>query len=283
MGIETFVNYWIGQEPTPPSPSLGDMPAAVDVAPLAFVNIDDQDGQYVLDFDFLCSSNPASEIKAAIDKLRSNGTRVLLSILDAKLATVPDVDAFAAEVADQAVEWGVDGIDLDYEPPGFSPGQQTTLLALASALRSALSSALDTRPLLTAPIYAAWSEESEFLREFAAELDFVTTMDYSPWPGLSSTQEFFEKYSTAIGDPEKIAIGVSCMGPADSPNFTPIEDVEAICQWEPPGGTKRGVMLYTFSYDVTRRTVERPKEAPRVSGTRLPDATFTNTIIDNLP
>jgi hypothetical protein len=272
---ETFVNYWIGQEPTPPSPGLNEMPPEVDVAPLAFVTIDDQ---YALDFDFLCTTNSASVIQGWIKDVRANGTKVLFSINDTKLGTVPDVDAFVGGVAQQAVEWGVDGVDLDYEPSYLEPSQ--TLLDVTKALRPALTDALGRDPLLTAPIWGLWDSQLEFLGQFAAELDFVTTMDYTPWPGVDETISNFDVYAGAIGSSEKIAIGLSCMGPPGSPpsedgaNFTPIDEVETICKWEPDGGTKKGVMLYTYSYDV---------ESRKGSGTGLPDGTFTKTIIANLP
>jgi hypothetical protein len=280
MSAETFVNYWSGQEPTPPSPPLGAMPPAVDVAPLAFVGIDDQ---YRLTFDFLCSTHSAAIVQTGIEEVRANGTRVLFSILDSKLATVPDVDAFVNGVAEQAVEWGVDGVDLDYEPPELGTSQKQTLLAVAQALRPALGAALGREPLLTAPIYSAWLAHTGFLGKFAAELDFVTTMDYTPWPGVAGMENLFTEYAGAIGSPEKIAIGVSCMGPSGTGNLTPIDDVTTICGWEPTGGAKAGVMLYTFSYDVKTRTVYHPGAPPTTSGTGLPDGTFTNTIIENLP
>ena len=79
VATETFVAYWIGQEPTPPSPGLDQMPAYVDVAPLAFVNVDSS-GE--LDFDFLCTTNSADTIKGWIKDVKANGnTKVLFSIM----------------------------------------------------------------------------------------------------------------------------------------------------------------------------------------------------------
>jgi len=132
MSTETMVVYWIGEEPTPPSPTLQAMPVYVDVVPLAFVTIDKN---YKLDFAFLCKTHPATVIATWIRMVRANGTKVLLSINDQKLATVPDVAAFVDEVAGAALQWGVDGIDLDFEPPYESQ----TLLQVTSALRPALS------------------------------------------------------------------------------------------------------------------------------------------------
>jgi len=269
MSSETLINYWIGQEPTPPSPTLDAMPAYVDVVPLAFVSIDDT---YQLNFDFLCTTHPATVIQTWIKIVRSHGTKVLFSINDEKLGTVPDINAFASNVARNAQTWGVDGVDLDYEPGDLTPNP--TLLKVTSAIRGALRQALCTEPLMTAPIWSPWASQPQFLKAFAAELDFVTTMDYTPYPGYDATISAFNAYAKAIGTPEKVAIGMSCMGPPDSGNFTPLDDVIRLCQWEPSGGRKRGAMLYTFSYDVKTR---------KGSGTGYPDGTFTKTIHEKLP
>jgi Glycosyl hydrolases family 18 len=269
MSTETMVVYWIGEEPTPPSPTLNQMPAYVDVVPLAFVTI----GQnYQLNFDFLCKQNSASTIKGWIEEVRANGTKVLLSINDQKLGNVPNIPLFVDNVVRNAVEWGVDGVDLDYEPPSRSPG----LLRITSMLRPILSQRLGTEALITAPIYEPWIWIPDFLKSFAAELDFVTTMDYTGYPGFDETISLVEQYASIIGTPEKVAIGTSCMGPPPpaSENFTPLDDVVKLCQWEPQGGRKKGAMLYTFSYDVTTR---------KGSGTGYPDGTFTKTIHENLP
>ena len=64
------------------------------------------------------------------------------------------------------------------------------------------------------------------------------------------------------------------VGPPDSGNFTPLDDVVKLCQWEPESGHKKGAMLYTFSYDIEKRAK---------GGTGYPDGTFTETIHQNLP
>src|SRR3954453_13952585 len=267
MPTETFVNYWIGEEPTPPSPKLSAMPPYVPVVPLAFVNITDD---YQLDFAFLCKTNRIITIQGWIKEVRANGSKVLFSINDQKLGTVPDVGAFVDVVVENALEGGVDGVDFDYE--GWdSPSD--TVIEVARALRPALSKAIGGDAYLSAPIYSPWTDYPDFLKAFAAELDLVTTMDYTPYapyPGYDGTIELFGQYADAIGSPEKLAIGVSCMEPGTG-NFTPLEDVEKLCKWEPGGGRKGGVMLYTFSYEIEAR------------GTGYPNGTWTKTIEANLP
>jgi hypothetical protein len=265
MSTETFVNYWIGEEPTPPSPTLDKMPAYVDVVPLAFLHINPD---YSLYFDFLCKTHSPEAIKAAIKVVRANGTKVLFSILDQRLGTVPDIPAFVRTVVDAVVEWGVDGIDFDFEPPYESE----TLIKLVSALRPALRAALGREPLLTAPIYSPWLSFPDFLKEFTAELDFVTTMDYNLAQGsIESCEEYVR-----LLPPEKVAIGIICMGPSPpSPGSNnSLAEAVQMARWKPAGARKRGAMLYTFSYDVKAR----PK-----GGTGEPDGAYTKAIHENLP
>ena len=268
MGKETFVNYWIGQEPTPPSPMLEAMPEGVDVVPLAFVTI--EEGTYELNFDFLCTTHSPEVIRQGIQAVQGRGAKVLFSINDEKIGRVPDVGAFVENVVQNVVAWGVDGVDIDFEPPYVSK----TLLEVTAALRPALRRALNgTEPLLTAPIYGPWLGIPDFLREFAQLLDFVTTMDYAL---VEESTKLCWQYMKVIGRPEKVAIGTICMTePPPSPgDFNSLEEVVAMCRWEPTRGRKLGAMLYTFSYDVTAR---------RGGGTRQPNGAYTKAIIANLP
>jgi hypothetical protein len=260
MKTETFINYWNGEEPIPPSPKLDAMPAYVDVTPLAFVNIKDNQ----LNFDYLCQVSKKNTIIDWTKTVRKNGTKVLFSIMFNPFREVSDVKSFVENVVSDTIEWGVDGVDIDYEPPDLK--DMDKLLKVTENLRDALQKALKKNVLITAPIYSVWTgdEYSDFLTKFASKLDFVTTMDYTPYPGLDKTKQLFNYYARKVGTAEKVAIGVSCMSP-DAENFTPLDDVKKICKWEP----KKGMMLYNFSYDVKKRT-------------HYPDGTFTKTINDCL-
>jgi len=263
MSSETFINYWIGEEPTPPSPTLDQMPAYVDVAPLAFVGIDEP--SYTLDFGFLCKTHSESAIKTAIKVLRANGTKVLFSINDQRLGTVPNIPAFVKNVVQEVLAWGVDGIDFDFEPP-YEPSE--TLVPVVTALRPALRTALGREPLLTAPIYSPWLDQVPLLEAFAAQLDFLTTMDYAD---ADTSIELCQQYMDALKAPHKVAIGTICMSPG---HMNTLEEVARMAAWEPTSGTKRGAMLYTFSYDVKQR---------QNGGTGYPDGAYTKTIHEHLP
>lgn len=164
MNTEYFTNYWIGEEPTGPghSPTLNQMPPYVDVAPLAFIGITDDDQ---LDFSFLTQQNSAATIQGWIKTVRSQGTKVLLSINSQQFASIQDPSGFAQTVQSAITEWGVDGIDIDYEPPS----QEQTLITVVKQLRTTLGSGV----ILTAPVYSAWLGMLDFLGQFADSLDYL--------------------------------------------------------------------------------------------------------------
>jgi hypothetical protein len=271
MSKELFVNYWIGQEPNPPSPLLNAMPARVNIAPLAFVAIN-SDYTLKIDGTLLVDKFPAAKIKEWIKQIQGNGTKTLFSILDHKLGSIPTdkVDRFVDSVVAAVKDWGVDGLDFDYEPPSNT----TTLVPLVQSLRAALPKAT-----FTAPIYSPWTFYPTLLKQYAAQLDYVTTMDYTPYPGYQSTIDQCTKYAAIIGSWSKLCIGVSCMGPPPPKgnNFTPLEDVKRLAAYAPSSTeSKGGAMLYTFSYDVKSRN-------NGTTGTGYPDGTWTKTTAQYLP
>jgi hypothetical protein len=267
---EIMINYWIGQEPNPPSPTLDQMPAYVDIAPLAFVGISNN---YQLDFGFLTQHFSATQIQSWIKAIQKNGTKVLFSINDQKLGAIPSDKqaAFVQNVADNVRDWGVDGLDFDYEPPSDSK----TLVPLIQALRAALPQG----SVFTAPVYAPWISHPTLLKNLASAVDYVSTMDYTPYPGYRATLSYANQYAEIMGGWSKLVIGMSCMGPPppQGNNFTPLEDVKKLASYEPSATERKGgAMLYTFSYDVTTRN-------QGTTGTGYPDGTWTETIHELLP
>jgi hypothetical protein len=152
---------------------------------------------------------------------------------------------FAAKVRAAAMDWEIDGIDIDYEPPTAHPD----ILRVVKAIRGVFPEQF----LLTTPIYAAWldSEKKRLLAPYAALFNYVTTMDYTPYPGFDETIDYVKQYATAIGgeDPySKLAIGISCMD-FNNENHTPLDDVKRLCDYKFDPRTSPGAMLYSLSYD----------------------------------
>lgn len=271
MSNEIYIAYWSGEEPTGQgqSPTLDKTPDYIDIVPLFYVLIND-DG--TLDFNRLVLHNSEETIKGWIQEIRTRQqnqqkkTRFTLGILS---DTFPSQDptTFAQTVKAAVDDWGVDGVTVDYEPPDGDP----KILDVVKAIRAAIG----PDAIMTAPIYGAWGGYSSVLKSYGALFDYLETMDYTPYIGEQGTIDAYESYAQTIGTAgspayDKVAIGVSCMEPSKD-NFTPLDDVIALCKYEPPSGKKAGIMLYTLSYDVTSH------------GSGYPDGTFTETINANLP
>jgi hypothetical protein len=199
----------------------------------------------------------------------SHQTRFTLCVLGGSTVYNQDPATFAGTIKAAVDDWGADGVTIDYEPPAGDD----FIVGVVTAIREALGDSA----LMIAPVYSAWNGVP-YLARFAAPMTYLETMDYSPYPGLRATESGYEGYAKAIGGSGppaygKLLIGVSCENPANG-NFTPLADVTSMCRYEPRGGTKGGIMLYTTSYDITAR----PK-----GGTGEPDGAFSATIHEDLP
>lgn len=255
-----FIAYWIGEEPTGPthSPTLADIPAAladsIDLIIINYVMI--KNGE--LDFSVVTKYNDQETIMGWIAAIRARQknlptkTKFSLGIENGAFYEL-DPNRFATQVAEAAKNWGMDGIDIDYEPP---TGDRRIFDVV-----KAIKGALPAGSLLTTPIYAPWVDDEDvkpLLAPYAALFDYVTTMDYTPYVGYDSTIDYLMQYATAIGgkDPYgKLVIGVSCMDFSEgSGNHTPLDDVRKLCVYKPPQQTSPGMMLYTLSYDAPGHT-----------------------------
>lgn len=282
MSTEKFFCYWIGQQTTPPSPQLDSMPASVYCVPLAFIHILES-GE--LDFTFFMQTYGEEKIKAWIKTVQNNGTKVIFSIHSPMLGSMTgDVFTnFCKSVVLNVQEWGVDGLDFDVEPP---PDPADILVSNITTLREQLQSVTKEPPLFTAPVYSLWHNKS--LTQLGSVVDYIFFMDYSPYGDYQGTITACEGYAADIGGAadtggwNKLAIGVNCMGPpGPKENLTPLEDVIKFCKYEPEPtkGHKAGIMLYTFGYDVPDRT---DMDDCVCRGTRRPEGTWTNAILENL-
>lgn len=269
MSNETFIAYWNGEEPTGPnnSPTLAQTPDTVDLVVLFYVLINDGGA---LNFDRLVLNNDQATIMGWMAEIRDRQkdqprkTKFSLGILS---GSFPDQDptTFAANVAAAYASWGVDGIDVDYEPPSA----KSSIIGVVQAIKAALPKGA----LLSTPIYSAWQGNPQ-LGPYTALFDYVTTMDYTPYPGYGTTISLYEEYAKAMGGGAaaygKLGIGVSCMTFTNG-NHTPLDDVKKLCAYEPAGASKLGIMLYTLSYDAPGH------------GSPYPLFTYTNTIAEDLP
>jgi hypothetical protein len=271
MSVELYIAYWSGEEPTGAgkSPTLDMTPDYVDVVPLFYVILN-SDG--TLNFNRLVLHNSKQTIKGWMQDIRTRQrnqpkkTKFTLGILGDSFPS-QNPATFAQTVKAAMDDWGVDGVTVDYEPPS----SDANIVNVVAAIRKAIGGGA----IMTAPIYSEWDGMDELLKNYAAQFDYIETMDYTPYGSLQGTIDAYVGYARAIGTADKpaynkIAIGVSCMDPSQN-DYTPLNDVISLCKYEPPSGNKLGIMLYTLSYDVTSH------------GSRYPDGTFTKTIHESLP
>ena len=224
---QQFVNYWIGQQAMPPGPQLGQMPTYVDVAPLAYVysTYDATTKAYGLDFGFLTQQAPESQIKTWAKAVHDQGTKVLFSLGSSAQTIWKTSRILRSSPLPSSTSSRIGGSMASISTTSRSAP------ARPSCHRPTASCAAAAGSLVTAPIWAPWTRDpaaAEYLHAFAQSLDWVTTMDYTPYPGYQYTLDQVESYAKAIGSDEdpswdKVVIGVSCMGPflRRRPNSSP--------------------------------------------------------------
>jgi Glycosyl hydrolases family 18 len=258
-GRRPLIAYWTGEEPTGPnySPTLADIPSwLMDSIDFLIINYVTVGGDGSLDFSHLTQHNNQETIMKWIAKIRvrqkslPNKTKFLMSLDGSDSLAKLDPMAFAGTVKAAATNWGMDGVDVDYEPRELDP----KILGVVKAIKDAFAPSF----LLTTPIYRPWvdGENARLLSRYAAPFNYVTTMDYTPYPGFDETISLVKRYAEAIGgeDPyEKLLIGVSCMDFNDD-RHTPLQDVPALCSFRAENGSRPGMMLFNLSYDTPNHT-----------------------------
>ncbi|HVF98262.1 MAG TPA: glycosyl hydrolase family 18 protein [Chloroflexia bacterium] len=262
-GKELFLAYWQGYTPsgTGPqdSPTLEQTPEFVDIIALAFAG--PLPGSSITT-EFLTSQNTKESILAGARFLQARGQKVVMSLIDNQACPWTQVDPqrFAASVKSIVIdEWGLDGVDLDNENPDQTPGQ-----AFADVVH-AIRQAIGTDKTISYPAYQPDRDQS-FLVAAKQDLDFVSTMAY--WLDADGQIALYEQYATMVGD-DKVLIGVRSGYAGDGRQSTPIEAVPTICQYEPSGGHKGGVMLWNLTLDIPQYT-------------QLPKFAWSNMIEQNL-
>ena len=310
--------YWSGEEPSwnngskfyELNPPLNSMPKEVDTVILWYGHLDitytKKDGVKVqsvsVNTDRLTLYNSKKTIQGWMKDLRANNpnVKIIMSVISGSYPDIEDQDAFATTLSNTLTDWGVDGVDIDFEPPTYvKDGTSDRVSELMKKIRTKLTSTIGKSVLMTAPIYHRWLEiyvpgDYNYLGAYAANFDYLTTMDYTGYVGYDTTIDYYKQYAAKIGSDaspayDKLAIGVSCMGPSTGPNFTPLGDgadpvekgVIQLTKWEPDSGHKQGIMVFTLSYDVTLRYYGTDWE--NKSGTGYPDLTWTNTVIKDIP
>lgn len=266
MATESCTAFWLGYVPSGPGagPPLSATPPSVGRVVLAFGNL--FPGNTTCQ-SFLTKSNSEDAIRAGIAALRTSspGTRILLSLIGTPNPAVgwntgiTDPAIFGSWCANLAMDWGLDGFDIDNEDLDSFPGDQ--FVATVKGMRAAMPD-----KILTLDTYM-FERDQAVIRQLAGVLSGINTMAY--FLEFDQMTALVEQYAGVI-DPAKIAIGVKADKVGPITQGTAIDDVARLCRWQPSAGTKGGMMLWNLSSDLEH-----------VTG--LPDGTYTRTIRENLP
>jgi len=268
MATERFTAFWLGYVPSGTQegvgPLLGSTPSFVDTVVLAFSNL--YPGNTTCN-GFLQKANSADAIKAGIAQIRTNSpaTKILLSIIGTPNPAVgwntgiTDPAQFGAWLANLAVEWDLDGFDIDNEDLDSFPGQP--FIDTVKGMRQAMPDKIIT---LDTYIFA---RDQAVIAALADDLSYINTIAY--FLDFDAMTSLVEQYATVI-EPGKISIGVKSdlVGPITQ--GTSVEETAQLSRWEPKGGPKYGMTLWNLSADIEAVTGQ-------------PNGTWAKTIEENLP
>lgn len=196
----------------------------------------------------------------SVAKLQAAGMKVMLTITGSgnapgtpigwgSLSTAQTqtlVEYFNAQVLGT---WGLDGIDIDNEYPSTFDNLVATVTAMRAGFApdKAISKAL-------------WDEQG-LLPQLAPLLDFGGIMNYGDDAGW--LEQVFETYVAEGMAADKMTIGVNAGPVAQSSNFTSIGTAQTLAGWQPAGGQKLGMMLWSFSQDIQQFTAD-PQNQPNL-------------------
>jgi len=266
VSSQIFTAFWLGYTPSGPGagPALSATPSYVDNLVLAFSNL--FPGNTTCQ-NFLQKAHSQDEIRAGIAAVRASSpkTKILLSVIGTPVPSVgwndgiTDPAQFGAWCANLAMDWDLDGFDIDNEDLDTFPGDQ--FCATVRGMRAAMPKAI-----ITLDTYL-FDRDQAVIKEIGDQLDGINTMAY--FLDYDSMTQLVEQYATVI-EPAKISIGVKADLVGSITQGTSIEEVGQLCTYEPSTGTKRGMMLWNLSSDIE-------------SVTGKPDGAWTRTIHDTMP
>lgn len=244
-------SYWLGYRTEDTNhiatPLLEDTPDCVDVVSLAFALV--RPGN-AIDTTFMCRPpNNESSIKQDVKTLKQRNKTVLLSVGGWGgncWNSVTDEKELANNILQVVDEWGLDGVDIDFEgdhdlndwitfpscPASNSKG--VDLGKLVKVLRSGLG----TEGILT----AVTASDEAYIQNNLEDLNWVSTMNYgSTWLFDTLANRYTESYPKATFVP--FILGVSCADPMMS-----LESVKQSCKSSTPVGPL-SIMLWDLSED----------------------------------
>jgi len=262
MNRQTLAAYWL------PTVGIGPQGAMSNVqVPLTDVlNYRRADGSHQIDIVNLMASsfNPGSdfgdepllidplllEAHAAgqVARLQEAGIKVVLTITgkgSVGWGSIPagQMQNFTSYVANYVLGpsgLNLDGVDIDDE----YPTNGSAIVPTVEALREALPPG----KLLSKALWA----DLTYISQIASLLDYGGIMDYGD--SAVSLEDQFNAYVKAGFAPTQLMIGVNAGPGGPGAAWTSIPTAAALAAWQPSGGAKMGMMLWSFSQDIQQFT-----------------------------
>jgi len=237
----------------------GDGSLQVDIVNLwgcTFNDVENFAQQDYLVFDPLLQSALSD---GAVRELQAAGVKVVLTIVGSGdngnfgWGSIPaDQQAgFVAYLNEEILSssgLGLDGIDVDDEYPSGG----SAIVPVVQAMRAAFP---EDKILSKALFSDSW-----FISQIAGSLSYGAIMTYGDSAG--NLEREFNDYLGEGFTPDRLMIGVNA-GPVTQPgtSFTSVETAEALTAWQPEGGPKMGMMVWSFSQDIQQFTAD-PQNQP---------------------
>jgi hypothetical protein len=252
MSTPSFVLYWLkdggsGRFPAPPLLQVADYKPVPNIVNLFAASLALQGNAVVVQVP--------PEIQAVINdgsvrKLQSAGAKVVLSVFNGSgglgWSTLGEAQnqQLVQSIRSILSATGLDGIDIDDENVGGSPGN---FKATVYAIRTAMPNIIISNPVYNEADYQKYAT----FRELEHLMTYCSTMSYG-----DDAEDIIAVVNQFAGviNPYKLCAGVQA-GPAGTPcddNFTSILTSQKVAQW---AKTKcMGVMLFSFSQDIVAFT-----------------------------
>jgi len=171
---------------------------------------------------------------------------------------------FASRAAEAVVQYGLDGVDFDFEDRNSNGDLQVGVI---TSLRSSLPDKLLT---LTVPaISHSYEPSRQVIASTTSLISALNVMAYDTyWKDYNASADFLA--FTQIGVPKAKLVWGVMPGPSDCPHeFTSERDAYNIAHFV-KSQEMAGVMIWSINRDTNRRSTTE-----RQSQTGLPDGTFT--------
>ena len=230
-----FTSYWAGYLFSP-TQTLDKCPDYIDTVIIAFIG---PDINSKVEIKFLTKIFPEKQIMIWINKLKSRGKKILISLLDTpnKHWDTVDFNIFGKSLKKLMIKWNIDGVDIDAESGENRRKFSESFVNLIKCCRSTIGK----NKILSYTCYLGKiGHDDEIFSKTKNYIDYIQIMAY--YYNFTEMKNLYNYYKTFFGN--NICIGVK--PGMNNEEYTPINEVIKLSKWNPK---KLGMMLWTFNRD----------------------------------